>query len=497
MTVAIGGFWIAVAAKGQLDGRESVRGDVAAGGALVSTNDCFVCHKTDVKVIGPSYRDIANRYRDDPGARAKLVEKVRVGGAGSWGQIPMAPHPSLTSQQLGDMVAWILAQTTAEAAPTAATVAAPVTTDVKLPIVGPIAFADPAGIPTYLEPTHVVAPLTPLPDAPRIDSARAELGRQLFFDPRLSGDATMSCATCHDPSKGFGDGQALAPGYPGSLHFRNSPTLINATLQTRFMWDGRLDGADPATLVRDMISEAHTMNIDSRLMQERLKQVPEYMEQWRALFGDEDPYGPRVFGVVAEFLKTLRSRNAPFDRYLGGEAGALNASARRGLRVFEGKGNCIACHGGPLLSDGRLHATGVPENPEILRSPLRAITMLRHFSTFGVPNYMNRRTDLGYYAVSKADDDLGKFRTAQLRELTRTAPYMHNGVFATLAEVIEFYDAGGGAALNKDPRLKALNLTAGEKRDLLAFLQSLSGEPVSVVRPERLPDYQLREFGKN
>lgn len=473
------------------------RFDPAAGAAFIAGNDCVACHKPDSRLVGPSYREIADRYRDDPAAPARLVEKVRAGGAGSWGQIPMAPHPTLTKQQLGDMVAWILAQQTpASASGVAAAPAPPVA--IPRPVMGALQFADPLKIPAPVTPAHAVAPLAPLPAPTRIDAAKADLGRRLFFDPRLSGDATIACATCHDPDQGFGDGQPLSAGYPGSLHFRNSPTLLNATLQTRFLWDGRLDGADPATLVRDMITEAHTMNLDGRLMQERLKQVPEYLAAWRAIFGPaSDPYGPQVFSLIAEFLKTLRAADTPFDRHLAGATDALDARALRGLDLFQGKAGCIQCHDGPLLSDGGFHVTGVPEHPDLAREPLRAITRLRHYATFGVPNYMSRRTDLGLYTVTKDARDLGKFRTAPLRELTRTAPYMHNGALATLEAVIAFYDRGGGDGPGKDPRLRPLGLTPAEQDDLLAFLRSLSGAPVTVERPAAPPDYQLREFGEN
>ena len=139
----------------------------------------------------------------------------------------------------------------------------------------------------------------------------------------------------------------------------------------------------------------------------------------------------------------------------------------------------------------------MPEHPDIVIEPLRAITLMRHYATFGVPNYMNRRIDLGLYTVTKDERDIGKFRTAPLRELTHTAPYMHNGVFGTLEDVIAFYDRGGGETPIKDPLLQPLNLSPAERDDLLAFLKSLSGEPVTTDRPANLPNYQLREFGKN
>lgn len=333
--------------------------------------------------------------------------------------------------------------------------------------------------------------LQPLPEV-KFNAVQAELGRFFFFDVRLSGDAALSCASCHNPAKGWGDGIALSRGYPASEYFRNAPTVVNAVLKKRFMWDGRLDGSDPGTLVRDMITEAHTMNMDSRLMQERLKQVPEYVAMWQK-FRKDDINGMRVYGVVGEFLKTLTSKNAPIDRFLKGDQAALSPEARQGYELFKGKANCISCHNGPLASDGALHRTGVPENPAVVAEPLRHITMLRHFATNGMPNYMSARTDLGFYAISKDPKDKGKFATPSLRELKYTAPYMHNGMFATLAQVIDFYDKGGG----KEGELKPLGLSAEEKRALIAFLlDGMSGDPVTVQIP-KLPDYKPRTFGTN
>lgn len=334
------------------------------------------------------------------------------------------------------------------------------------------------------------ADLAPLPE-PKFNKDQAELGRYLFFDVRLSGDAALSCATCHDPRKGWTDGQPLGKAYPASEGFRNTPTIVNATFKKRFMWDGRLDGSDIGTLVRDMITEAHTMNMDSRLMQERLKQVPEYVAMWQK-FRKDDINGMRVYGVVGEFVKSVVSRNAPIDRFLKGDAAALSAEQKAGYALFKGKANCVSCHNGPLGSDGNLHRTGVPENPAVTAEPLRHITMLRHYSTSGMPNYMNTHEDVGAYAITKADRDRGKFATPSLRDLKYTAPYMHNGIFATLAEVVDFYDRGGGPG----SELKALGLNGDEKRALLAFLDALSGEPVTIEAPKS-PPYKPRAFGKN
>lgn len=142
-------------------------------------------------------------------------------------------------------------------------------------------------------------PLAQLPAAGPVNRDLAELGRHLFFDSRLSGDWALSCASCHDPAKGWADGEPLSKAYPASEYFRNAPTIINARYRVRFMWDGRLDGSDLGTLVRDMVTEAHFMNSDGRLVQERLKQVPEYVVMWEKAFGKgTEPYGPRMFNVA-------------------------------------------------------------------------------------------------------------------------------------------------------------------------------------------------------
>jgi cytochrome c peroxidase len=334
--------------------------------------------------------------------------------------------------------------------------------------------------------------MQPLPASKPLNPALVELGRHLFFDPRLSGDTGRSCATCHDPAKGLGDGKALSTAYTGSEYFRNSPPLYNLRHRVRFLWDGRLDGSDAGTLVRDMVTEAHFMNADGRLVQERLKQVPEYVALWEAAFGKgSDPYGPRMFNAVGAFMQSIESANVPFDRWANGDKSALSADAQAGHALFHGKARCSGCHHGPVGSDGKLHRTGVPEHPDVLANPLRTITMLRHYATSGRPNYMAARTDVGAFAITKDRRDIGRFLTPPLRELAHTAPYMHNGAFATLDEVIDFYDRGGGGG-----ELQPLALSADDKRVLRAFLMSLSGDPISVQAPKR-HDYALRALGRN
>jgi len=343
--------------------------------------------------------------------------------------------------------------------------------------------------------TEAPAVFAPLPEARKVDKARAELGKMLFFDKRLSGDTGNACASCHDPAKGWGDGRALSDGYTSIRYFRNAPGLFNAAHRDFYMWDGRLDGSDQSTLVRDMLTEAHTMNMDSRLAQERLKQVPEYTAMFEEAFGG-DPYGGKIYGAIGEYLKTIRTEDAPFDRFLRGEGSALPPSAERGMELFAGKAGCAGCHSGPMLSDGKLHATGAPDHPDLQTDAARQIALLRHLATMGTPNYMNLRSDVGHYVVTKDKGDIGKFATPSLWDVGQTAPYMHSGVFDSLTAVVEFYDAGGGDGPNKSDLLKPLELTDAEKADLVAFLESLTGVAPDVTVPD-LPDYELREVGDN
>lgn len=333
--------------------------------------------------------------------------------------------------------------------------------------------------------------LLPLPAQAKVNAALVALGRHLFFEPRLSGDGSRSCASCHIPAHGFADGEGLSRGYNGTEYFRNAPGLLSVRLKSRLMWDGRLDGNDLPTAVRDMVTEAHFMNADVRLAQERMRQIPQMMELWRRAFGEKsEPYGPRIFVAIAEFLKTLDVGETAIDRALRGENVVLPTLVREGMRLFHGKARCATCHHGPLGSDGGAHRLGVPENPRIAREPQRMITLLRHHATMGVPNYMAERDDIGIFAVSKRAEDRGRFVTPSLRGLRYTGPYMHNGVFATLEELVKFYDRGGG----QESELRPLGLKPRERHALVAFLRALSAPLASMDEPPVL-DYGLVPAG--
>jgi len=307
--------------------------------------------------------------------------------------------------------------------------------------------------------------------APKVDAAKAALGKRLFFDRRLSGDAAIACASCHQPDKGFSDGLPLSKAYPGSKGFRNTPTLINTALAKNWFLDGRI-GTNLNDVTRENITEDYIMNMDMRLMQERIKQDPVYVQMF-ADAGYGEPSNGSVRKAIPEYLKTLISRNSPFD------TGTMSPAAQRGQDLFTGKAGCAQCHSGPLLTDEKPHNLGIPENPEIWSDPMRNMTYAAFASFMGIENYMNLRQDVGAYIWNHREETKGTFITPTLRELKYTAPYMHNGMFPTLSDVVSFYNDGGENVANLDPAIKPLGLTFIERQDLVAFLKALSGDPLT------------------
>lgn len=319
-------------------------------------------------------------------------------------------------------------------------------------------------------PVYAGGAVESLPEL-KIDQAKAELGKRLFFDRRLSGNAAIACSDCHQPDSGFGSKEALSPGYPGNGHFRNSPSLINTAHKKTWFHDGRM-GTSLNDVTREMITETYIMNMDMRIMQERLKQDPVYLDLFKKA-GYGEPSNGKVRKALPEYMKTLTSRNAPAD------TGNMSTSAKNGMALFNGKAGCAQCHSGPLLSDGKAHNTGVAENLDIFLDPMNHQAFLGFIMWQGVPNEMHLKRDPGHMIVTLDEADTGKFMTPGLRELKYTAPYMHNGMIKTLDEVIEFYNNGGGQDSRKDPALQKLGLGAQEKKDLVAFLQALSGDPLT------------------
>lgn len=346
----------------------------------------------------------------------------------------------------------------------------------------------------FPSPRSAVPPLAPLPAVPvpvgnPMSDEKIALGRLLFFDPRLSGDASTSCASCHVAQRGWAHHEPLAPGYPGHRLWRNNPTVLNAAHFRRLMWDGTLDSLE--VQARSAMQAPVEGNGKPVLVEMRLRLIPEYVDRFRDVFGTDWPQLDDAWRAIAAFERTLVSdpRRVPFDRFASGDEHALSPAAKRGMELFVGKARCIACHNGPLASDEQYHALGVPRQTLFDSSPLVQIAVRWQNAQRDVPRalYRGGDEDLGRYYRTRDPADIGRFRTPSLRELRYTAPYMHNGVFATLAEVVDFFDRGGGDTPNKSPLLQPLGLDAAEKSDLIAFLEALSMDEPLVVDTPTLP----------
>jgi cytochrome c peroxidase len=253
---------------------------------------------------------------------------------------------------------------------------------------------------------------------------------------------------------------------------RLSPTLVNVGYNKALLWDGRATSLDKQAL--GPIQNPLHMNQNLDLLLEKLNAIPDYAERFQKVFGT--PATPDALGqALAAFERTLVSRNSPFDRYMAGEQQALSESAVRGMALFKGKARCIVCHHGPNFTDSLFHNLGVPDVP-LLAHPLVQASIRFDAKRMNVPDYAQVKEDLGRYLVTKAEVDKGAFKTPTLRNVAARDPYMHNGAFQSLEEIIEFYNRGGGTVPGKSPLMQPLSLTAQEKRDLLAFLQALTGE---------------------
>lgn len=271
----------------------------------------------------------------------------------------------------------------------------------------------------------------PVPDENLLTREKVELGRRLFRDRRLSRDRSIACSSCHDPDRAFSDGRPVAVGINRQVGRRSAPALINRGYGRVFFWDGRAASLEEQVL--QPLQDPKEMNMTLAEASARLG-LPS---------GD-------ISRALASYVRSILSGNAPFDRFRNGDLRALSSEQQAGLQVFRGKGNCTACHVGPNFTDERFHNTGVAWRDGSL-------------------------VDQGRFAVTGTMEDRGAFKTPTLREIARTAPYMHDGSLVSLDEVVDYYDRGGNANPGLDPELRPLKLTASEKRSLVVFLHTLSG----------------------
>lgn len=295
----------------------------------------------------------------------------------------------------------------------------------------------------------------PIPTDNPMTAEVLELGRILFFDPRLSGNNEVSCQTCHDPELGYGDGQKTFTKIDGSFGGRNSPSVINSGYYSTLFWDGRAETLEEQAL--GPIQDPHEMNQPLDELLEKLQAIPGYEELFLAAF-DDGITVDNIGKALAAFQRQIVIRETAYDRFLLGDREALTEQEIRGLDLFAGKAFCITCHHGENLSDNEYYNLGLNSD------------------------------DKGRYEVTKEERDLGRMRTPGLYGITHTAPYMHNGSLATLEEVIEFYNRGGDNHPNKSifmtMFMSGINLSKEEKADLLAFLKVLGGEVPIITKPE-------------
>jgi len=339
-----------------------------------------------------------------------------------------------------------------------------------------------------------LAPLGPPPipaDNP-MTPEKIELGKKLFFDPILSGNYAMPCSACHLPDAGWAVQDKISFGYPGTTHWRNSQTIINSAYYGKLFWAGASKSLE--SQARSAARGGVAGNGEDDMMESRLAFVPEYRKAFADVFGDDWPNIRHAYKAIAAYQRTLVQTDTPFDKYMRGDDGALTDAQKRGLDLFAGKANCIACHTGPLLSDEKYYNLGVPAFDGWETDPVAQITFRFELFAKGSTEKMYRSTkdDPGLYFRTKQKADKGKFRTPSLRYTKYTYPYMHNGMLETLRDVVEFYNAGGGEnefAANKTAMIKPLGLSDAEIDDIVAFLESLSGDEILVEEPD-LPEMQ-------
>lgn len=300
-----------------------------------------------------------------------------------------------------------------------------------------------------------------IPEDNPLTREKVELGKLLFFDKRLSANNTIACSTCHMPALAFTDGQPVSTGIHRQQGGRSAPTAINRAFSSAQFWDGRAPTLEAQSVGPFVNPVEHGFANHDELV-EKVKGISGYQPLFEQAFG-QGPITVDLIGkAIASFQRTLLSGNSAYDQFgLGGNETALSPNAQNGFRVFVGKGQCLRCHFGFNFTDERFHNLGVDWDKDHI--------------------------DVGRYGVSRNPKDLGAFKTPTLREVARTAPFMHDGRFATLRQVVDFYDQGGIPNPHLDPVIKPLKLTDQEKEDLVEFLLSLNGEGWQVDPPKTFP----------
>jgi cytochrome c peroxidase len=329
----------------------------------------------------------------------------------------------------------------------------------------------------HLDEGAVFQELAELPPSPidlKNDSVKkvVELGKILFFDPRLSGSNQISCSSCHAPDLHWADGRQVSVGHDHQKNIRNAPSLENVWSLKRLFWDGR--SASLEEQVESPVAAHNEMHQDVKSLYKKLGKVKGYKTYFMAAFGSPKVTNKRIFESLATFQRSIVSRRTPFDRFLANNKKALNDQELVGLHLFRTKARCINCHNGPFLTDNEFHNDGL---------------------TY----YKRKYEDLGLFNVTKKAEDVGKFKTPGLRNVMKTAPWFHNGLFPTMEGVLNMYNVGmpkqrvrpeqvnDPLLPQNDKLLKGLKLSLVERDALIAFLGALSSSTV-LTRVEKLPE---------
>jgi cytochrome c peroxidase len=320
--------------------------------------------------------------------------------------------------------------------------------------------------------------LVPEDNAPTAE--RIALGRKLYFDPRLSSDGTVACATCHDVGRGFTDRRPLAEGVGDQIGRRNSPTTMNAMLLGSQFWDGRAVNLE-AQAVLPIVNPIEMGQKDGEAAVKAIAGDAEYERMFQAAYGRAPSYED-IGRALASFERTLVFLDAPFDRFLGGDAAAITAGAQRGWALFNGKARCVTCHpinaANPLGTDDRFHNIGVSARHQDFDTlVVKALALLEKDPTLKGIDELALESDaseLGRFLVSRNQADIGAFRSQQIRNVGITAPYMHDGSLSTLWDVMDHYNKGGEANRFLDGGMEPLALSEEELADMVEFLFSLT-----------------------
>ncbi len=316
--------------------------------------------------------------------------------------------------------------------------------------------------------------------------AKVALGRDLYFDKRLSLDDTVSCATCHDPTTGFAERTAVSTGVGGKKGARNAPTVLNSMFNSEQFWDGRAKSLEeqakgPLTNQVEMAMPSHEAVIA------KVRKIPDYVKRFQEVF-KKAPNIDDLARAIAAFERTQVSADSPYDRFVAGDKGALSEAAQRGLILFNGKARCISCHefnaSSPFFTDYKYHNVGVgmkaSKNFEPLTRQVQEMAQTNQLTAEAIDRISLTEgfSELGRFIVTRQPKDLGSFKTPGIRDIDMTAPYMHDGSLKTLREVIEFYNQGGEPNPNLDGGIRRLDLTEQEIGDLETFLKSLTSDRI-------------------